>query len=71
MRYNMGDIIDALNEFASFVIKNATLIQLALLLEEENYAIALANEIADKEQQALDDADTLSEMRALVYGEGW
>lgn len=36
------------------------------------YAIAdVVWKFFDAQQQALDDRETLSEMRALVYGEGW
>lgn len=71
MRYIMGDILDdwtaVFNEFA----KNEVLLHFACACALSEVAAYMANEIIDINQQELDDAETLSEMRALVYGEGW
>lgn len=67
----MGDILDSLTDVFNEFSKNYEALQLACVCAELSVLAELTYVIMDANQQAIDDRETLAEMRALVYGEGW
>lgn len=67
----MADLLDSLTDVFNEFAKNYEALQLAYVCAELSIFTAAVYEIVDAKQQEIDDRETLSEMRALVYGEGW
>lgn len=67
----MADLLDSLTDVFNELAKNYEALQYACLRAELIMMSEIADRIMDAKQQAIDDRETLSEMRALVYGEGW
>ena len=67
----MADLLDSLTDVFNEFAKNYEALQLACVCAELSIITEVVYKIMDANQQEIDDRETLSEMRALVYGEGW
>lgn len=65
----MPNIIDTIEKFCNSEEMKA--LQAAYWNVWITCNLAFIEYVSDAHQQAIDDRETLSEMRALVYGEGW